>query len=689
MALSPHLSYGTVIGLYTRTSTDGGDDGRNPDEVPIFGLRFLFTPPAPVVRNIADGVTVQIMPVHASTNVDGILCGPDGQPGVILPASITYQYTPNGGTWSLAVSSAGNAYPKESFSFALAPSEQVNLSTVARLPEDPGGDLAAWAAAVGATMANVSSAAAQVDLAAAQVGLAAGHVSAADAARAQAVVAQHAAEAVGATTDAATAYLFGPGAVTEAKTALSKWFGRGVNVKDFGAVGDGVANDTAAIQAAIDSVADGGRVYIPTGRYLLTDAIRCVRNITIEGGGCTPTWGSQWSDGFNAIDMPIIQPYMTGTVLVQTTPAANGIELGGAGKTQHLKGFGIMFEGAHMFKNTGHGIRAVPTQHGAQYDMGVAGSQWDNIVVYGHDGNHYAYYCVNGIYNDHRALQSFGGGALYLSNDSSNGGHFGNTVFHSLYGQLFVKGTADGIRLTSIVGTLNMIAFVRPQLSITDKSVNFPTVTKPTATGQYMINVDATVKRLSFLNQDFETNVGATVRMPQPDHYWADPGGFSPETFMTRTAAMARIQGGDFANAAGDATWKQYGLESPSVAARVGDLIEVTVSGWVAPATTTDPSSWTLIDFGMIGQGGGLNRYFSLAGGSPATWGIGALRILNSRGGQAVSGTACCVVGEGDPVGGMIAINMVVRSTLGTVSTFRASYAEPFTISVKNLGPAR
>jgi polygalacturonase len=39
-----------------------------------------------------------------------------------------------------------------------------------------------------------------------------------------------------------------------------------VSVKDFGAVGDGVANDTAAIQAALDA---SSRVYLPAGTYLV------------------------------------------------------------------------------------------------------------------------------------------------------------------------------------------------------------------------------------------------------------------------------------------------------------------------------------------------------------------------------------------------------------------------------------
>jgi hypothetical protein len=51
-----------------------------------------------------------------------------------------------------------------------------------------------------------------------------------------------------------------------------------VNVKAYGAAGDGAADDTAEIQAAIDSVAaTGGVVYFPVGTYKLSAALTVTR----------------------------------------------------------------------------------------------------------------------------------------------------------------------------------------------------------------------------------------------------------------------------------------------------------------------------------------------------------------------------------------------------------------------------
>lgn len=66
------------------------------------------------------------------------------------------------------------------------------------------------------------------------------------------------------------------------KATYSMVDGAPVNIKDFGAVGDGVTDDTAAIQAALDYCESqfggrGGVVYAPTGQY------KCTGKLVVKG----------------------------------------------------------------------------------------------------------------------------------------------------------------------------------------------------------------------------------------------------------------------------------------------------------------------------------------------------------------------------------------------------------------------
>lgn len=82
--------------------------------------------------------------------------------------------------------------------------------------------------------------------------------------------------------------------------------GQIINIKMFGAVGDGVANDTAAIQSAIDFVAPfiwkggtrateegsaSGSVFVPIGTFRLTSKLRLAPNLRIFGE-CS---GNDWT----------------------------------------------------------------------------------------------------------------------------------------------------------------------------------------------------------------------------------------------------------------------------------------------------------------------------------------------------------------------------------------------------------
>ena len=63
------------------------------------------------------------------------------------------------------------------------------------------------------------------------------------------------------------------------------------SVKDFGAVGDGVTDDTAAIQAAIDAVfaASSGIVTIPAGTYIVSSPLTLKSGVILSGAGHTVT----------------------------------------------------------------------------------------------------------------------------------------------------------------------------------------------------------------------------------------------------------------------------------------------------------------------------------------------------------------------------------------------------------------
>ncbi len=125
-----------------------------------------------------------------------------------------------------------------------------------------------------------------------------------------------------------------------------------VSVKDFGAVGDGVADDTAAIQAALNS--GSRRIYIPTGYYKISTTLTVPSTVSLISG-----------DGINA--SRLWSNTSSGDYILDTNLASVSLRdfriYGGDQETSALS--------APTARN---GVRATGT--GNQF-------AWENIAIYG------------------------------------------------------------------------------------------------------------------------------------------------------------------------------------------------------------------------------------------------------------------------------------------------------------------
>lgn len=99
----------------------------------------------------------------------------------------------------------------------------------------------------------------------------------------------------------------------------------GHDVRDYGAVGDGVADDRAAILAAIAAAA-GEPVYFPAGTYRLASALTVPSGTTLIGSGMTTAWlcGKVWFGSTSDFTDLKIGPASAGVSGLANTDGANG-----------------------------------------------------------------------------------------------------------------------------------------------------------------------------------------------------------------------------------------------------------------------------------------------------------------------------------------------------------------------------
>jgi len=93
--------------------------------------------------------------------------------------------------------------------------------------------------------------------------------------------------------------------MTLTKATYSMIKGAPVNVLDFGAVGDNVADDTVAIQAAVTkALASGAAVYFPAGIYRVSASINCGGRIKLFGDGFKSRINPTISNGTGVFNFP-------------------------------------------------------------------------------------------------------------------------------------------------------------------------------------------------------------------------------------------------------------------------------------------------------------------------------------------------------------------------------------------------
>ena len=170
--------------------------------------------------------------------------------------------------------------------------------------------------------------------------------------------------------------------------------GQALNVKDFGAKGDGAADDTAAIQRALDAAGPiRGTVFVPDGIYLCS-TVRMPPHTGLVGNA---TWGYREFGGST-----LVLNNASAKCLIDITGAVgatvNGLSLRGESLGQDVHGILMAefpekkeedtprIERCHISKFTGDGIRLEPVWCFSIRSCEIIFNQGNALYVRGWDG---------------------------------------------------------------------------------------------------------------------------------------------------------------------------------------------------------------------------------------------------------------------------------------------------------------
>jgi hypothetical protein len=187
-------------------------------------------------------------------------------------------------------------------------------------------------------------------------------------------------------TPQALANVVGTGSVTQ---TIHTWAEISVKEAPYNAFGDGVHNDTAAIQAAINTAATGtfgNTVFLPTGAYSFTQ-LKMQTGVILKGSG----WGTELLQATGSNEDAII----LANTSVQWT-VLQDFYLDGGNNRGNTSGDGIDFintGGTFIVGDPVHKIEHLMINNiagnGVAFDANVRGSVVENVYVNGANNNGY------------------------------------------------------------------------------------------------------------------------------------------------------------------------------------------------------------------------------------------------------------------------------------------------------------
>lgn len=183
------------------------------------------------------------------------------------------------------------------------------------------------------------------------------------------------------------------------------------NVRQYGALGNGSTDDTAAIQAAVAAASSGGIVFFPSGTYFVTTPL-VLSNPNVQIMGCGIGSIIQAKSGFSGAQLVLCSGNFTGVCNIQlsfnagpasSNPAADAIKVSGA--------VGVVCRDLFMQYINGYVVNSVATSSNA----------CSNLIL----DNIHGYLCAQGVHTQGVSGSSWMGVQHFL-NCNMDGGQNGD-----------------------------------------------------------------------------------------------------------------------------------------------------------------------------------------------------------------------------------------------------------------------